>query len=104
MYYPPVERYLIHYNDKSENKPETQWSLYTPTNESALSAVIGGLKPTAMYNVRVSAEFSNMNTNDPSYAPGTSPREGDLSDIHVADVYHREFINAHETFLDAPCI
>jgi len=41
-----------------------------------------------MYNVRVSAEFSNMNSNDPSQ---TSRREGDLSEIHVADIYRRKF-------------
>jgi hypothetical protein len=41
-----------------------------------------------MYNVRVSAEFSDMNINDPSH---TSRREGDLSEIHVADIYRRKF-------------
>ncbi|CAF1133263.1 unnamed protein product [Adineta ricciae] len=89
IYYPHVERYLIYYNDKAENKPENKWSLYTPTNQSATTAVIAGLKPAAMYNVRVSAEFSNINMNDPSHAIGTSPREGYLSDVHVADIYHR---------------
>jgi fibronectin type 3 domain-containing protein len=85
IYYPPVERYIIHYNDKSENKPENQWSLYSPINLSATSAVISGLKPSAMYNVRVSAEFSNTNLN------GTARREGDLSEIYVADIYRRKF-------------
>ncbi len=90
IYYPPVERYIIHYSDKAENKPENQWSLYTPINPSATSAVISGLKPAAMYSVRVSAEFSNMNMNDPSSVMGTSLREGDLSDIQVVDVYRRK--------------
>lgn len=45
-----------------------------------------------MYNVRVSAEFSNSNSNDPLYTSGTTRREGDLSEIHVADIYHRKFI------------
>lgn len=40
-----------------------------------------------MYNVRVSAEFSNTNTNDQLYSSGTTRREGDLSEIHVADIY-----------------
>jgi hypothetical protein len=80
IYYPPVERYIIHYSDKAENKPENQWSLYTPINPSATSAVISG----------VSAEFSNMNMNDPSSVMGTSLREGDLSDIQVVDVYRRK--------------
>ncbi len=81
-----MERYIIHYNDKSENKPENRWPLYTPINPGATSAIISGLKPTAMYNVRVSAEFSNTNFN------GTSKREGDLSEIHVADIYRRMFL------------
>jgi hypothetical protein len=85
-----VERYIIYYNDKSENKPENQWSLYSPINLSTTSAIISGLKPTAMYNVRVSAEFSNANVNDPLYTAGTMRREGDLSEIHVADVYRRK--------------
>ncbi|CAF1023620.1 unnamed protein product [Adineta steineri] len=89
IYYPPVERYIVHYNDKAENKKENQWALYAPINPSATTAIISGLKPAAMYNVRVNAEFSNTNMNDPSYASGTSPREGDLSDIQVADVFHR---------------
>jgi hypothetical protein len=38
-----------------------------------------------MYNVRVSAEFSNTNLN------GTARREGDLSEIYVADIYRRKF-------------
>ena len=41
-----------------------------------------------MYNVRVSAEFLSANTNDPS---GTVRRLGDLSEIHVADIYRRKF-------------
>ena len=92
IYYPHVERYLIYYNDKAENKPENKWSLYTPTNQSGTTTIIAGLKPAAMYNVRVSAEFSNIDMNDPSHAIGTSPREGHLSDVHVADIYHRKFI------------
>lgn len=43
-----------------------------------------------MYNVRVSAEFSNTNMNDPLHS---SRREGDLSEIHVADIYHRSQYN-----------
>jgi hypothetical protein len=43
-----------------------------------------------MYNVRVSAEFSNANVNDALYTAGTMRREGDLSEIHVADVYRRK--------------
>jgi hypothetical protein len=40
-----------------------------------------------MYNVRVSAEFS-----DSVYTSGTIRREGDLSEIHVADIYRRKFL------------
>jgi len=58
--------------------------LYSPINLSATSAIISGLKSSAMYNVRVSAEFSNTNLN------GTARREGDLSEIHVADIYRRK--------------
>jgi hypothetical protein len=91
IYYPPVERYIIYYNDKSENKPENEWSFYnTQINLSTTSAIISDLKPTAMYNVRVSAEFSYANINDPSYSSGTMKREGDLSEIHIADIYHRK--------------
>ena len=91
IYYPHVERYIIHYSDKSENKPENQWALYSPIDPAAKSATISGLKPAAMYNVRVSAEFSSAtNANDPTYAPGLARREGDLSEIHVADIFRRE--------------
>jgi hypothetical protein len=45
-----------------------------------------------MYNVRVNAEFSPTNIHDPSYTSGTSPREGDLSEIHVVDIYRRKFL------------
>ncbi|CAF2956223.1 unnamed protein product [Rotaria sp. Silwood2] len=89
IYHPSVERYIVHYNDKAENKPENQWSLFSPTNPGSTSAIISGLKPDAMYNVRVSAEFSSASLYDPSYASGTTRREGDLSEIHVADIYHR---------------
>ena len=91
IYYPPVERYIIHYNDKAESKPENQWSLYSPINSGATSALISGLKPSAMYNVRVSAEFSSTNIYDPTYTSSTTRREGDLSEIHVADIYRRKF-------------
>jgi len=95
IFYPPVERYIVHYNDKSENLPENQWSLYTPINPSATSAVISGLKPSTMYNVRVSAEFSNLN--------GTSRRDGDLSEIHVADIYRRtKFTIQYDRHLSQP--
>lgn len=40
-----------------------------------------------MYNVRVSAEFVNTNLNE------TTRREGDLSEIHVADIYRREYLD-----------
>ena len=43
-----------------------------------------------MYNVRVSAEFSPTNIHDPLHASGTTRREGDLSEIHVADIYRRK--------------
>ena len=43
-----------------------------------------------MYNVRVSAEFLNANINDPLYTSGTMKREGDLSEVHVADIYRRK--------------
>ena len=43
-----------------------------------------------MYNVRVSAEFSNTNINDPLYTSQTIRREGDLSEIYVADIYRRK--------------
>ena len=84
VYYPPVERYLVHYNDKSENKPESKWSFYSPANVATTSAIISGLTPSAMYNVRVSAEFANTNGNE------TMRREGELSEIHVADIYRRK--------------
>ena len=84
IYYPSVERYLVHYNDKSENKPEHKWSFYSPPSITRNSAIISGLTPSAMYNVRVSAEFVNTNLNE------TTRREGDLSEIHVADIYRRK--------------
>jgi hypothetical protein len=90
IYHPSVERYIIHYNDKSENKPENQWSLFSPSNPSATSAIISGLKADAMYNVRVNAEFSSANIQDPLHISGTTRREGDLSEIHVADIYRRK--------------
>jgi hypothetical protein len=90
IYHPPVERYVVHYNDKAENKPETQWSLFSPVNSGATSAIISGLKSDAMYNVRVSAEFSSTNLNNPLHPSGTTRREGDLSEIHVADIYRRK--------------
>jgi len=43
-----------------------------------------------MYNVRVSAEFSSTNIDDPLHVSGTTRREGDLSEIHVADIYRRK--------------
>ena len=43
-----------------------------------------------MYNVRVNAEFSSSNIYDPLQTSGTSQREGDLSEIHVADIYRRK--------------
>lgn len=43
-----------------------------------------------MYNVRVSAEFSSASNNDPLYISGTARREGDLSEIQVADIYRRK--------------
>ncbi|CAF1015092.1 unnamed protein product [Rotaria sordida] len=89
VYHPLVERYIVHYNDKAENKPENKWSLFSPIKSGATSAIISGLKPDAMYNVRVSAEFSSANHYDPSHTSGTTRREGDLSEIHVADIYHR---------------
>ena len=98
IHYPPVERYVVHYNDKSENKPENQWALYSPSNPSATSALISGLKPSAMYNVRVSAEFSSTNLYDPAYTASSTRREGDLSEIHVADVFRRKSI-----LLSVPC-
>ena len=91
IYYPPVERYIVHYNDKSEDKPDNQWSLYSPNSPSATTAVISGLKPSAMYNVRISAEFSSNNIQDPSYPISPTRREGDLSEIKVVDVYRRKF-------------
>lgn len=90
IYYPPVERYIVYYNDKAEHKPENQWSLYSPMNFGATSAIISGLKSSTMYNVRVSAEFSNTIINDPLHPSGTTRREGDLSEIHVADIYRRK--------------
>jgi hypothetical protein len=90
IYHPSVERYIIHYNDKSENKPENQWSLFSPSNPGATSAIISGLKADAMYNVRVNAEFSSTNIHDPLHISGTTRREGDLSEIHVADIYRRK--------------
>ena len=94
IYFPPVERYIIHYNDKSENKPENQWSLYSPTSLSATTAVISGLKSSAMYEVRVSAEFANTNLN------GTARREGDLSEVYVADIYRRKFLKIKQMQYD----
>lgn len=91
IYHPLVERYIVHYNDKAENTPENQWSLFSPPSPSSTAAIISGLKPDAMYNVRVSAEFSSTNIHDPSGSTGTTRREGDLSEIHVADIYHRKF-------------
>ena len=44
-----------------------------------------------MYNVRVSAEFLNTNINDPLNTSETTRRKGDLSEIHVADIYGRKF-------------
>ncbi|CAF4536677.1 unnamed protein product, partial [Rotaria socialis] len=87
IYHPPVERYIVHYNDKAENKPENQWALYSPSHPSTTTATISGLKPDAMYNVRVSAEFS-ANIYERYNSSGTERREGDLSEIHVADIYH----------------
>ena len=43
-----------------------------------------------MYNVRVNAEFSSTNIHDPLHTSGTTRREGDLSEIHVADIYRRK--------------
>jgi len=43
-----------------------------------------------MYNVRVNAEFSSTNIQDPLHVSGTTRREGDLSEIHVADIYRRK--------------
>ena len=93
IYHPPVERYIVHYNDKSENKPETQWSLFSPIQPGATTTIISGLKADAMYNVRVSAEFSSTNIHDPLNALGTSRRDGDLSEIHVADIYRRKILD-----------
>ena len=90
IYYPPVERYLIYYHDKAENISEDQWSFYSTIDYSATSAVISGLNPTAIYNVRVSAEFSNTNINDPLFTSQTIRREGDLSKVHIADIYRRK--------------
>jgi hypothetical protein len=92
IYHPSVERYFIYYNDKAENKPENQWSLFSPASPGATSAIISGLRADAMYNVRVSAEFSPPNIHDPLYQSGTTRREGDLSEIHVADIYRRKFL------------
>lgn len=74
----------MHYNDKSENKPESKWSFYSPASVATTSAIISGLTPSAMYNVRVSAEFANTNVNE------TMRRDGELSEIHVADIYRRK--------------
>jgi hypothetical protein len=53
-----------------------------------------------MYNVRVSAEFSNTDINDPTH---TSRREGDLSEIHVADIYRRtKYIIEYDNQLSRP--
>ena len=98
IYYPPVERYIIYYNDKSENKPENQWPIYSPVKRNTTTAIISGLKPTAMYNVRVSAEFSYANINDPSHISGTMRWEGDLSEIHIADIYRRKLNIAFSIF------
>ncbi|CAF0990930.1 unnamed protein product [Adineta steineri] len=89
IYHPSVARYIVHYNDKAESKPENTWPLFSPSNPAATSAIISGLKPDAMYNVRVNAEFSSLNSHDPLHTSGTSPREGDLSEIQVADIYRR---------------
>ncbi len=43
-----------------------------------------------MYNVRVNAEFAPTNIHDSLHASGTTRREGDLSEIHVADIYRRK--------------
>jgi hypothetical protein len=43
-----------------------------------------------MYNVRVNAEFSSTNMDDPLHVSGTTRREGALSEIHVADIYRRK--------------
>jgi hypothetical protein len=43
-----------------------------------------------MYNVRVSAEFSSTPIHDPLYSSSPTRREGDLSEIHVADIYRRK--------------
>ncbi|CAF3910060.1 unnamed protein product [Rotaria sp. Silwood2] len=103
IYYPSVERYIVHYNDKAENKPETQWSLYSPMNFGATSAIISGLKSATMYNVRVSAEFSTTNINDPLHSSGTTRREGDLSEIHVADIYRRtNYVVQYDNQLSRP--
>ncbi|CAF3445160.1 unnamed protein product [Rotaria socialis] len=103
IYYPPVERYIVHYNDKAENKAENQWSLYSPMNFGATSAIISGLKSSAMYNVRVSAEFSNTIINDPLHSSGTTRREGDLSEIRVADIYrHAKQVVNYDNQLSRP--
>jgi len=57
-----------------------------------------------MYNVRVNAEFSPTNTHDPSYTSGTSPREGDLSEIHVVDIYRRKFLKIFFLLHDRKCL
>jgi hypothetical protein len=51
-----------------------------------------------MYNVRVNAEFSSTNIHDPLHTSGTTRREGDLSEIHVADIYRRKK-KKNESFL-----
>ena len=98
VYHPTVARYIVHYNDKADHKPENQWPLYSPSNPSSTSAIISGLKPDAMYNVRVNAEFSSSNIHDPHYIPGTSSREGELSEIQVADIYRRKSANCESLF------
>lgn len=91
VYHPSVARYIVHYNDKAEHKPENKWPLYSPPNPASTSAVISGLRADAMYNVRVSAEFSSATAAD----SGTSSREGELSEIQVADIYRRKCARSH---------
>lgn len=65
--------------------------MYSPSGPAATSVIISGLKPSAMYKVRVGAEFSSSHLYDPNYSSSLSRREGDLSEIHVVDIYRREF-------------
>ena len=87
IYHPPVARYIVHYIDKAESKPDVKWPLFAPTSPTANYAIIGDLKADAMYNLRVKAEFFSTNINDPS---GMTRRDGDLSEIYVADIYRRK--------------